>query len=34
MTKPNYFVYPKDVDAFGFDWGQLSLTVGPEINGA
>ena len=34
MTKHNYFVYPKDVDAFGFDWGQLSLTVGPEINGA
>jgi oxalate decarboxylase/phosphoglucose isomerase-like protein (cupin superfamily) len=34
MTKPNYFVYPKDVDAFGFDWGQLSLTVGPDVNGA
>ena len=34
MTKPNYFVYPKDVDAFGFDWGQLSLTVGPDTNGA
>jgi oxalate decarboxylase/phosphoglucose isomerase-like protein (cupin superfamily) len=34
MTKPNYFVYPKDVDVFGFDWGQLSLTVGPDVNGA
>lgn len=34
MTKSNFFVYPKDVDAFGFDWGQLSLTVGPEVNGA
>lgn len=30
----NYFVYPKDVDKFGFDWGQLSLTVAPEVNGA
>ena len=29
-----YFVYPKDVDAFGFDWGRLSLTVGPEVNDA
>jgi oxalate decarboxylase/phosphoglucose isomerase-like protein (cupin superfamily) len=29
-----YFVYPGDVDAFGFDWGRLSLTVGPEVNGA
>ncbi len=28
------FVYPKDVDAFGFDWGRLSLTVAPEVNGA
>ena len=28
------FVYPIDVDAFGFDWGQLSLTVGPDVNGA
>lgn len=30
----NNFVYPKDVDAFGFDWGRLSLTVGPDPNGA
>jgi oxalate decarboxylase/phosphoglucose isomerase-like protein (cupin superfamily) len=29
-----YFVYPKEVDAFGFDWGRLSLTVGPEVNDA
>ena len=29
-----FFVYPKDVDAFGFDWGRLALTVGPEVNGA
>src|SRR3954454_20532430 len=28
------FVYPKDVSAFGFDWGKLSLTVAPEVNGA
>ena len=30
----NNFVYPADVDAFGFDWGRLSLTVAPEVNGA
>lgn len=30
----NNFVYPRDVDAFGFDWGRLSLTVAPETNGA
>lgn len=29
-----YFVYPADVDAFGFDWGRLALTLGPEVNGA
>jgi len=29
-----YFVYPADVDAFGFNWGRLALTVGPEVNGA
>ncbi|GAB5505638.1 MAG: cupin domain-containing protein [Rhizobiaceae bacterium] len=28
------FVYPKDVCAFGFDWGRLALTVAPEVNGA
>ena len=28
------FVYPNDVDAFGFDWGRLALTVAPEVNGA
>ena len=33
MTENN-FVYPKDVSAFGFDWGRLSLTVAPEVNGA
>lgn len=33
MSKGN-FVYPADVDAFGFDWGRLALTVGPEVNGA
>lgn len=30
----NNFVTPRDVSAFGFDWGRLSLTVGPEVNGA
>ena len=33
-SSKGYFVYPGDVDAFGFDWGRLSLTVGPEVNGA
>lgn len=28
------FRYPHDVAAFGFDWGRLALTVGPEVNGA
>ena len=35
MSDPNkMFVYPGDVDAFGFDWGRLALTVAPEVNGA
>ncbi len=29
-----FFVYPHEVDAFGFDWGQLALTVAPEVNNA
>lgn len=33
MTENN-FVTPAEVDAFGFDWGRLSLTVAPEVNGA
>lgn len=33
-TKENNFVYPADVNAYGFDWGKLALTVGPEVNGA
>lgn len=33
-SEGNKFVYPKDVSAFGFDWGRLSLTVAPEVNGA
>ncbi len=28
------FVHPDQVSAFGFDWGKLSLTVAPEVNGA
>ena len=34
MADTRYFIYPKDVSAFGFDWGKLSLTVAPEVNGA
>ena len=33
-TEKEKFVYPKDVSAFGFDWGRLALTVAPEVNGA
>jgi oxalate decarboxylase/phosphoglucose isomerase-like protein (cupin superfamily) len=33
MTERN-FIRPTEIDAFGFDWGRLSLTVGPEVNGA
>lgn len=29
-----HFIYPTDVEAFGFDWGRLALTVGPGVNGA
>jgi len=29
-----HFVYPDDVDNFGFDWGRLALTCAPEVNGA
>lgn len=34
MSTNNYFVYPQNVSAFGFDWGRLALTVAPEVNGA
>ncbi len=34
MAENRYFIYPRDVSAFGFDWGKLSLTVAPEVNGA
>lgn len=30
----NFFVRPGDVDAFGFGWGRLAVTIGPEVNGA
>ena len=30
----NHVVHPDDVRAFGFDWGSMALTVGPEVNGA
>ena len=28
------FRTPKDVDAFGFDWGHLSVVLSPQVNGA
>ncbi len=30
----NFFVWPDKVERFGFDWGELALTVGPSVNGA
>ena len=33
-TEKEMFVYPRDVSAFGFDWGRLALTVAPEVNDA
>ena len=33
MSSP-YFICPEKVSAFGFDWGQIALTIGPEVNGA
>ena len=34
MSDERFFINPGDVDAFGFGWGRLTLTVGPEVNGA
>jgi oxalate decarboxylase/phosphoglucose isomerase-like protein (cupin superfamily) len=34
MPKMNFFVDPQNVDKFGFDWGNLALTVAPEVNNA
>jgi oxalate decarboxylase/phosphoglucose isomerase-like protein (cupin superfamily) len=34
MSEERNFVYSRDVEAFGFDWGRLALTVAPETNGA
>ena len=33
MTE-NLFVYPADVARYAFDWGHLTLTCGPQVNGA
>ena len=35
MTETDaYFKYADDVDGYGFDWGDLSVTLGPKVNGA
>ena len=34
MSEERFFINPQDVDAFGFDWGRLTVTVGPEVNDA
>ena len=28
------FRYPGDIETFGFDWGYLSVVLGPAVNGA
>ena len=33
MTERN-FIDPQDVEGFAFDWGHLSLNVGPKVDGA
>lgn len=33
MTE-NLFIYPEAVDRFAFDWGHLTVTCGPSVNGA
>lgn len=34
MSTERNFVHPSEVDTFAFDWGQLTLTVAPGVNGA
>ena len=34
MPRSPSVIHPDQVSAFGFDRGQLALTVGPEVNGA
>ena len=34
MDVKHLFRTATDVDAFGFDWGQLSVVLGPKVNGA
>ena len=34
MSEDRFFINPQDVDAFGFAWGRLTVTVGPQVNGA
>ena len=29
-----FFIYPDAVDRFAFDWGHLTVTCGPSVNGA
>jgi len=29
-----FFKYPNKVDNYGFDWGHLAVTLGPNVNGA
>ncbi|MDP2121901.1 MAG: cupin domain-containing protein [Hoeflea sp.] len=30
----SFFIYPDEVDRFAFDWGHLTVTCGPSVNGA
>lgn len=29
-----FFNYPNDIDNYGFDWGSLAVTLGPQVNEA
>jgi oxalate decarboxylase/phosphoglucose isomerase-like protein (cupin superfamily) len=33
-TTDNLFIYPDEVENFGFNWGRLALTIGPKVNAA
>lgn len=34
MPKASYFIDSDTVDSMGFDWGRLTITCSPEVNGA
>ena len=34
MNKINYFIEQNNVDTMSFDWGKLTITCSPEVNGS